>query len=95
MGGWGRIVGYVEWYSFVTENAFDSDNFNQNTRHKLLLISQVFSGLLDEAAGLLKSGISTGSNNASRAVGYRQAMAMMQVMSFHWIRAYTQDTRVE
>ena len=73
------IVGYVEWYSFVTENACDSDNFNQNTRHKLFLISQVFSGLLDEAAGLLKSGISTGSNNASRAVGYRQAMAMLQV----------------
>ena len=39
---------------------------------------QVFSGLLEEAASLLLQGIPAGSSTASRAIGYRQAMQLLQ-----------------
>ena len=38
----------------------------------------MFSGLLDEAASLLVQGIPAGSSTASRAIGYRQAMQLLQ-----------------
>ena len=40
--------------------------------------AQVFTGLLDEARMLLDMGIAPGSNNASRAIGYRQAMNFLK-----------------
>eukprot|EP00798_Chlamydomonas_sp_ICE-L_P028788 gene28788-31976_t len=38
----------------------------------------VFSGLLDEARQLLDAGIAPGTNNASKAIGYRQAMQFIK-----------------
>lgn len=40
---------------------------------------QVFSGLLDEAWGLLQAGLRPGANMACKAIGYRQAMELLQV----------------
>lgn len=69
-------------YLQTTVSSYDSADIG---RPLLCLVpsdlKQVFSGLLEEAADLLNRGIPTGSNNASRAVGYRQAMAVLQVLT--------------
>lgn len=40
----------------------------------------VAGGLLEEAAALLAEGISAGSHSSSRAIGYRQALEILQVL---------------
>ena len=45
------------------------------------MVLQVFSGLLDEARMLLLLGLKPGDNQATRAIGYRQAMEWLVVRS--------------
>lgn len=49
------------------------------TRIAQRIEEMLLSGLMDEAAALLTAGMAPGVNNATKAIGYRQAMLYLQV----------------